>query len=59
MFFHFAGIIKYQDFMGESHETAFHYLWNVRDNDSRNALRRIYFPDGWQEVGGKKENYNT
>ena len=58
MFIHFTGTIKYNDFMEVSRETAFHYRWNIPDR-SPNAMRRIYFPEGWEEVGGEKENYYT
>lgn len=58
VFLHFAGIIKYDDFVEEPRETAFHYRWNAPDN-SLNSLRRLAFPEGWEEVGGEKENYYT
>jgi hypothetical protein len=58
LFLHFAGIIKYQDFMEQPRETAFHYRWNAPDS-SPNSLRRLAFPEGWVEVGGEKENYYT
>ncbi len=58
MFVHFAGTIKYNDFMEVPRETAFHYRWNVPDT-SPNAMRRYIFPEGWEEVGGGKENYYT
>jgi len=58
MFVHFAGTIKYNDFMEVPRETVFHYRWNAPDI-SRNAMRRYAFPEGWVEVGGEKENYYT
>lgn len=58
LFLHFSGIIKYDDFSGETQETAFHYLWNAPDN-SPNSLRRLLSTQGWEEVGGDKENYYT
>jgi hypothetical protein len=57
-FLHFAGTIKYNDFMEVSRETAFHYRWNAPDI-SPNNFRRLAFPEGWEEVGGEKENYYT
>jgi hypothetical protein len=58
MFLHFGGIIKYNDFMEKARETAFHYRWNAPDS-SPNSLRRLAFSEGWEEVGGEKENYYT
>jgi hypothetical protein len=55
---HFSGWIKYLDFFDKPRETAFHYRWNPRDN-SANSLRRLIYPEGWEEVGGPKENYYT
>ncbi len=58
-FIHFVGVIKYNDFMEVARETAFHYRWNAPD-PSPNSIRRLAaFPEGWEEVGGEKENYYT
>lgn len=57
VYVHFAGNITYEDFMGDSRETAFHYVWIVPET-SPNSIRRL-IADGWREVGGDKENYYT
>jgi len=58
IFVHVQALVKYMDFFDRPRETAFHYQWNALDR-SANSLRRVLFPEGWQETGGKKENYYT
>jgi len=58
IFVHIQAIVRYIDFFDRPRETAFHYQWNAPDR-SPNSLRRIIFPEGWQVVGGQKENYYT